>query len=616
MRKLLGILCLASGCWAAGASPSHVRDSAAKALAVLQSSQKGWYAKQSCSSCHHQVLPALAFRAAREHGIAVDEGIARADAARTFAPFANIDRAVQYTHVIDAAMDDGYRLLAADATGVRPSVVTAVYARLIAMRQKPDGRWVTGDARPPQSYSTVTATAVGLRAIQLYSHASLAGDTKARIQRAGAWLASSSPRDTEERTYQLLGLWWAGADRASLKKLSADLMATQQRDGGWNARTGLPSDAYSTGQVLVALHDAGGVSDSDPNWHRGIEFLVTSQAPDGSWHVTSRLQPPAPVSPPYFESGIPYGHDQFISAMGTAWAVMALARALPPVGKVDAPAVREAEPVGVEPWVETVLFGTAAEVRALLDQKFDPDSSTKSGGTTALMLAMPDLQKTKLLLDRGAKVNLLAKTKYSALMVAAQYPNATPVMNLLLDRGADVRPPKGAGAPVFNASPLVLAALAGNAEVLPRLRDAGNDPNARMMVLGLFPISPLIGAAGFDDVAVTRALLDCGAAVDSADDDDITPLGWAVIPNHPEVAQVLIERGAKVNHVDKKGMTPLLYAASIDFGGTAMIDLLLKAGADPSIRNKEGLTAADLVRKYKHTHLLKGALRDTLSPAP
>jgi hypothetical protein len=29
---------------------------------------------------------------------------------------------------------------------------------------------------------------------------------------------------------------------------------------------------------------------------------------------------------PYFESGFPYGHDQWISHAGTAWAVIALSR--------------------------------------------------------------------------------------------------------------------------------------------------------------------------------------------------------------------------------------------------------------------------------------------------
>jgi len=100
----------------------------------------------------------------------VDEQAAHADAAGGFGFYSNLARAVEYTYTIDAAMNDANCLIAANAAGVRPSVVTAVYARLIADRQEADGHWETTDVRPPQSYSPFTATAVALRAIQLYGH--------------------------------------------------------------------------------------------------------------------------------------------------------------------------------------------------------------------------------------------------------------------------------------------------------------------------------------------------------------------------------------------------------------------------------------------------------------
>ncbi len=122
--------------------------------------------------------------------------------------------------------------------------------------------------------------------------------------------------------------------RIARRSWRASWRATQEADGGWSSLDGRVSDAYSTGQALVALHDAGGVPISDANWQRGIDYLLKTQAPDGSWHVATRLYPPAPLSPPYFESGLPYGHDQFLSAQGGAWAVMALARALGPARAV------------------------------------------------------------------------------------------------------------------------------------------------------------------------------------------------------------------------------------------------------------------------------------------
>lgn len=604
MKLCIGILCSLSAVWAADdAATTRIREAATKAVAMIQHSQKNWFSKEGCYSCHQQVLPALAFRAAREHGIAVDEKAARADAVAAFGFYSNLDRAVQYTHVIDPALDDGYGLMAARAAGLQPSLVTAVYARLLAARQEPDGHWETGDERPPESYSPFTATALSIAEVREFAHKSSWADSLARAQRARAWLLSHTPRTTEERTFQIFGVCITGQDHSALSRLVNELKATQQPDGGWASRNGRPSDAYSTGEALWALHNAAGVPTSDPSWKRGIDYLLRTQAPDGSWHVTTRLNPPAPVSPTYIESGHPYGHDQFISLMGESWAVVALAQMLP---EVDAklPPLKEAEPREIEPWVETVLFGSAADVEKLLQSGFDPNSATRSGGTTALMMAAPDVAKMKLLLDHGAKADARAKDKYSALLVAANYPGSSAAMNLLLDRGATVRLPKGQGAPMFNAHPIFLASFAGNADIVSRLHQAGDRADDKMNLLGRFPATPLLALATWHRTEAARALLDAGAPVDQADDDGITPLSWAVIANRVEMARLLIQHGADVNHIDKKGMTPLLYAASIDFSDASMIDLLLRSGANPGARTKGGTTALDLARQYKLTPLL------------
>lgn len=227
------------------------------------------------------------------------------------------------------------------------------------------------------------------------------------------------------------------------------------------------------------------------------------------------------------------------------------------------------------------------------------------------MLAAPDGDKMKLLLDRGARVNDRAKTKYSALMVAAQYRESTAAINLLLDRGAEVRLPAGQGAPLFNAHPLFLAAYAGNFDILKRLRDAGDRVDDQMIVLGQIPSTPLMTATVMGNMAVVRALLDLGTPVDHADVAGITPLIRAAFGNQVEIARLLIDRGADVNHVDKAGMTPLQWAASIDFGDSEFIDVLLKAGADTAARNADGSTALDLARRYKCTHLLGSLVRHT-----
>jgi ankyrin repeat protein len=601
VRLCIGILC-SIPVWGADIPGAHIREAAARAITLLQSSQKTWYAKQSCASCHHQYLPALAFQAARGQGIPIDETIAHADAVKAFVD-TDLDRAVQYSDVIEPAMDDAFRLVSANAAGVRPNLVTAIYARLIANRQNPGGDWDGFRERPPSSYSGFTQTALALRAIQLYSHPSQKADVYARVVRARNWLASRPPRNTEERTWQLLGLSWAEAARANIDQTARALAAAQQPDGGWNSLDGRASDAYSTGEALVALHDGAAMPASDPTWRRGVDFLLKTQAADGSWYVATRIH--APVSPPYFETGYPYGHNQFISAMGACWAVIALSRALGSARLETHPALQEAEPSALAPWAETVLFGAVSDLKHVLDKGLDPNSATQAGGTTALMMAAPDLEKMKLLVDRGAKVNTRAKTKYSALMVTAQYRDSSAAIHWLLDHGAEVRLPPGQGVPLYNASPLFLAAYAGNSDILSKLSRSGSHVDDAMLLNGIAPVTPLVGATLLGKAEVVRALLDAGAVLDRPEaDTGITALDETVLGHQVEMARLLIQRGADVNHLDALGMTPLLWAASVDFGDSAMVDLLLHSGAHAGARNKDGLTAMDLARKYRHTHLL------------
>jgi ankyrin repeat protein len=262
------------------------------------------------------------------------------------------------------------------------------------------------------------------------------------------------------------------------------------------------------------------------------------------------MYPPAPISPPYFETGYPYGHDQFISASGASLAVMALARALGPATHVDVQALPEFAPAHVEPWAETVVFGTEADLKRLLDSGLNPNAATASGGTTVLMMAAPDRGKMALLLDRGAKVNARAQSQYSALMVAAQYPAGSPAIQLLLDRGAEVRPGPQAGTPTFGAYPLFLAAYAGNAGILKRLHDAGDPLDDGVMLIGARPSSPLVGAVKLGHLDVVRALLDLGVPIDQPEGFGVTPLQRAATAD-------LARRGCEPRRQPRHDAAPL-----------------------------------------------------------
>jgi hypothetical protein len=174
--------------------------------------------------------------------------------------------------------------------------------------------------RPPLESRAVTATALSLRALQLYGTRE-----DERIARAITWLAAAKPRTNEERAMQLLGLTWPKAPAEDVRASTTALLAGQRQDGGWAQLPTLETDAYATGQALVALQAAGHAM-SSAEYQRGVAFLLRTQFADGSWLVRTRTFPVQP----YRESGFPHGKDQWISASGTSWAAMALSLALPP----------------------------------------------------------------------------------------------------------------------------------------------------------------------------------------------------------------------------------------------------------------------------------------------
>ncbi len=128
---------------------------------------------------------------------------------------------------------------------------------------------------------------------------------------------------TEDHALRLLGLAWSGAGKDVVQASARALVAAQRPDGGWSQLSSLTSDAYATGQALVALAESGAITTSDAAYKRGVDFLLKTQFADGSWFVKSRAIP----LQPHFESGFPFGRDQFISAAASNWAARALALA-------------------------------------------------------------------------------------------------------------------------------------------------------------------------------------------------------------------------------------------------------------------------------------------------
>jgi ankyrin repeat protein len=301
-----------------------VRAALERSIPLLQRADINFLQKTGCVSCHNNTLTAMTIARARDHGIPVDDQIARKQVA-AISSYIDVwrERALQGLGIPGDSDTVSSVLLGMAAENYPPDPATDALARYLKSRQSPDGRWRCLAHRPPLEASTVQLTAASLRALQVYAPKARRIEYEKAVERAAAWLEKAEPRTTGDRAFQLLGLGWAGGNPEIIRNAARDLLSEQRPDGGWGEVPSLASDAYATGQALVALEEAGAVAVADPAYQRGIEFLLSTQLEDGSWYVRSRSIP----FQPYFESGFPHGHDQWISAAATNWAAMALAPA-------------------------------------------------------------------------------------------------------------------------------------------------------------------------------------------------------------------------------------------------------------------------------------------------
>ncbi len=303
----------------------QIQAAVSRSLDLLAKTGPSVVKQRGCFSCHHQGLPSLAGWYADRAGIDAAQ-ISETNRKLIYPVLQRSSQLIQHGAApAGEATTVAWELIALASDGQSADLFTDVAVNYIAATQMPDGSWPERWGRPPLEYSPVSATALAIRALGLYGFSSRRQEFNARIARATTWLVNTTPAASEERAMRLLGLVWGGAPRAAIGKAADELASAQRPEGSWAQLPALPSDAYATGQALVALRESGLFHSESPGFLHGVKYLLATQEPDGSWHVRGRALPILSL----FESGFPHGRDQWISAAGTSWASMALSLALP-----------------------------------------------------------------------------------------------------------------------------------------------------------------------------------------------------------------------------------------------------------------------------------------------
>jgi hypothetical protein len=311
-----------------GAKSEDIRAAVVKALPLIQKGSNGHRTKRTCFACHHQAIPIFALTTARSRGIAIKEEDVPKHL-QFIADFLGENRDNYREGRGQGGQADmaGYALWTLEVGGWKPDETTAAVAEYLLLRHEDSDHWRTTSNRPPSEISSFTTTYVALRGLQTFGTAEQKRRIDERIRVVRGWLEKTAAKDTEDRVFRLWAMQRSGCAADKVRAAGRDLVEKQRDDGGWGQRDDMKSDAYATGSALAALHHASGLATSDPIYQRGIKYLLATQREDGTWHVRSRSKP----FQTYFESGFPYGKDQFISLAATSWATTALALALPPV---------------------------------------------------------------------------------------------------------------------------------------------------------------------------------------------------------------------------------------------------------------------------------------------
>jgi hypothetical protein len=296
---------------------ASIRETVNRSLPLLHTGSSRVMSDGGCVACHAQPVTGMATEYASRRGWY--DGPKTGDVSQGLATLMT----ASMNHL--AGREGGglpeseeYNLFMMATAGLPPNLGTDVFAYYLAGKQRDAGNWHGFSTRPPMEDSDLMRTALGIRVLTAYSIPARKEEFESRVRHAAEWLAAETPASTDERIMQLLGLHWANANAPVREKRLKELKALQRQDGGWAQTPYLPSDAYATGQVLFTLHELGVTANESVR--SAIAFLLRNQQKDGTWYVKSR----AVKLQPYFQSGFPYEHDQWISQAATAWAVIGL----------------------------------------------------------------------------------------------------------------------------------------------------------------------------------------------------------------------------------------------------------------------------------------------------
>jgi Squalene-hopene cyclase C-terminal domain/Prenyltransferase and squalene oxidase repeat len=321
------------------ATTEQIQKTIDRAIGYLQTESAAWLKTRKCAACHHVPMPLWALSEAARQGYTIDTKYLADTTESLLGTREKLMASRIFPNPADPpdprpqgrGLNMGLPFLAVAAQSL-PLMTEGqkqsrkLIAEEILKKQQPDGSWefFATLRRPPINETQTTDAAWIIMALEGAGGSDAPESQRAALAKAIAWLdaAKLSGIHQDKALKVLLGAR-SGKARESMQTTIDELLRLQRNDGGWSQTVPeLKSDAFATGQTLYVLSLAGFTADR-PEMKRGIDFLVATQKPDGSWPMISRSTP----------DGSP-GSSKLLTPIicaASSWSTLGLARLAPKV---------------------------------------------------------------------------------------------------------------------------------------------------------------------------------------------------------------------------------------------------------------------------------------------
>ena len=226
------------------------------------------------------------------------------------------------------------------------------------------------------------------------------------------------------------------------------------------------------------------------------------------------------------------------------------------------------------------LNGTAGEMSVLIDHGANVNYYNRDS-ISALWLAVPDMEKAKLLINKGADVSWRSREGNTVLVKLAGIPGSAALMQLLISKGCDPRKGGLANDIMYNAASSCDTSVVG---LLIRNGVSVNDTSS----IGDYPLNSAINYRCFNTL---KMLVENGADVNVRPKHailpllaGITPLMWAAVSNDKASFYYLLQHGADATTTSPGGYTTLMFLAMSEQDDPAMTMALIEHGAKPAVK--------------------------------